>query len=453
MGTWGVLSAAPADGSARMTLARVHPLLASSREYQPLDPGAQLAFQMVWRPLAPEDERTYVATAGGPDAIDLALVDVRHRGQLLGPGSREWLEANLRGPLQLAGLVELAEVGGRVARMRVGTTSAERERMARDAAREELTRALEAEGAPVDPEQARLRRLAIKQRLKRARAAGIPAEQALQGYHPRGGTSSPSGGAPSRGTRPPAEGGTSQGTPRGTEEKKEEEDRSSSASTSPKNTEKNGDSNHLRGGEGSGAAYPETYPPRRRVQLPPPPPPPAHDPYPLSVDQVMGILTAVSYGRIGDGTKILRAWMVYRLVEQKVSEALLRRMAWLARGGNLHGQERLLKEKQQKATGLLILAAPDGEPEVLTRWLDEARASLAAEAAAREKAQRELASAKPYQGELGLPPNAPVETSNVVAPPIPEGMSPRLAAAVKKTFGPAEPTAAAVGDDVPPRPK
>lgn len=455
MGAWGVLSACT-TGSARMTLPRVHALLANSREYQVLDPGAQLAFQMVWKPLAPEADRTYVAADGGPDAVDLALVDVRHRGQLLGPGSLEWLAGNLRGPLRRAGLVELDEAGGRVTRLRVGFTSRERERMARDAARDEALRELEQDGDAADPEAAKRRRLALKQKLKRARSKGIPPEQALQGYQYRGGTRTPGDGDTSPVVYPPVAGGTSPGTEGGTEEKKEEEADSSSTSSSPRNTEKIGDREHLKGGEGSAVAYPETYPPRRRVQLPPPPPPPAHEPYPLPTEQVMGILTGSSHGRIGDGTAILRAWLVFRLVELKVSEALLRRMAWLARGGTLHGQAKLLKEKGQKATGLLILAAPDGQPDVLSRWLDEARASLAAEAAAREKAQR----------NLGFPDNAREATSNHVGPPpapvAPEpGMNPRLAdkltnmqarlAAPVRAEPPHTPPAAASGNDPPPK--
>jgi hypothetical protein len=178
--------------------------------------------------------------------------------------------------------------------------------------------------------------------------------------------------------------------------------------------------------------------------------------------KVAGILTGSSYGRIGDGVPVVRAWMIYRLVELEVTEAELRRMAELARAGTLFGQA-ARKASGKLATDMRLLAAPESDPTVLVSWLNDVRASLREEQLVRERAERERQqrqrdlTPKPPpspQGSLGLPANATEPTSNavaLVAPATP--VVPRLSGL---SFGPQRaapataPPAAAVGDDKPP---
>lgn len=301
-------------------------------------------------------------------------------------------------------------------------------------------------GAHVDPaaRRAAVREAdALRNHLKRAAARGVSAEDALDGYVYQGRGAS----ADTPRVSTPDKGGLSTpDTPLDTppsEGEREEEERSSSSSSSPANTDGNANSDRQRATPGGGGVSgPVSAPSRHRT-----PPPPPHPPYPLTVAQVMGILTGTSQGRVGDGTAVVRAWMMFRLVELEVPEARLRRMAALAKGGRLLGQ-REREERGQRVTDLRLLAAPDGEPTVLVSWLNAAASAIADDDATRERAAREKAErerAKPYQAELGLPRN---EGDAPAVAPAPT-MAPALAGRLTSLASRLAPTARAVPSDAP----
>lgn len=314
---------------------------------------------------------------------------------------------------------------------------------------------------PADPAERRAAELEAEARrgvVRRARKRGLTPEQALDGYVYTGGGASGAAprlsGADDRG----ASGADAPVDAPRLEGKEEEEESSSSSPSSPGVSGGYGGSGTPRATHGGGGSSGMASAPSRHRTHPPPP----HPPYPLTIEQVMGILSGTSYGRIGDGTANVRAWFMYRLVELKVTEAQLRRVAVLAKDGNLHGQEKRLKERGLKSTDLLILAAPDGEPEVLVMWLNAAKQSLLEEQERREKADEKLRS----QRNLPLPDNARETSSNRVGPPPAPvepaatmnprladkltSMNARLAAPVRAEPSHAPPSAAS-GNDPPPK--
>ena len=163
---------------------RPHTLLGDSPEFrEELDTEAQLVFEALWRRGAPQ---TFTPVEGG-DAIDAALLSVRHRGRFLALDAPTLFRRAIVGKITDAGLAQVRVEGLRVVELAMQMTSAERAWKARADARAAERAALgddpEAVAADQRAEDKRRRNAQTKHVTRaKGRDPSLSREEALSGY-------------------------------------------------------------------------------------------------------------------------------------------------------------------------------------------------------------------------------------------------------------------------------
>lgn len=367
-------------------LPRMHPLLARSPEIALLDPAAMLAFQILWQR---GGDRSFSARPGG-DALDVAIVDVRLRGQLLGLGVRAWLEPLVRGPLAQAGLCRVEVDGERIASLTVFPPSAERESLLRAARAADL--------AALSPEEREARRReAWRSRKARQRGRAAP-----PGGSPLEARDIPPGTPPSERVTPPGDSPRDMqlpmAPPGGSSKNEEENEKNGEESSSFSSF--SGESSQKRPTEAAREA-----PPPPLVSRTPPVTPPERDTPPGGVGAVDA---AGRWGRTVEGlgwgevAGILGGVAPGVLNFRSTDDAKQRVMAWLHDEGVTRDQLRVLGELLARRR--VNMPPPQGQPLDVTVLVPRGgdRTRLASWFGSVDEEMRR----RRAQPELGLPANA-----------------------------------------------